>query len=114
MASISDHTHFLLDISLVTTIPRPQKFRFENKWLDESDIENVVGRSWEGFKDFGILQRLKAMLEVLEDWRKHITKANTRNRRNLENEIHRLRRSNLGDGLIRLGEEKKGVGIFTD
>lgn len=92
VAPFSDHNPILLETSTTYTIPRVRKFRFENKWLDEPDIGSVVGCSWVSFKDFEVLQRLKATSLVLEDWGQHIARANARNRQDLEREIERLRR----------------------
>lgn len=54
VAPISDHNPILLETCLLEVIPRNRRFKFENKWLQEPNIGNVVSRSWEGFKDFGI------------------------------------------------------------
>lgn len=57
---ISDHSPILLDTSLTFVHRRPRGFKFENKWLDEQNINRVVQRSWDNFKDFGLIQRLNA------------------------------------------------------
>jgi hypothetical protein len=46
LTSHSDHSHILLQNSPITTNGRTYSFRFENSWLQEEDIIDVVEDGW--------------------------------------------------------------------
>lgn len=106
---ISEHSPILLDTSPTVLERRVRNFRFENKWLEEPDIGRIVSNSWEGFKDFGLLLRLKATGEVLDDWGKHIALAWIRNKRELEDQIDALMGCTNQHSLDRLLELKSNL-----
>lgn len=107
LAPSSDHSPIILDTSPSQPYYRIRRFRFENKWLEEPDINRVVERSWDGFSDCTLLDRLRATSGVLEDWGRHIAMAAKRNRQDLENEIKALQVESSTQAGERLNEAKK-------
>lgn len=45
-----------------------KKFKFENSWLLEPDIDEVVSRGWMSCSNPDALMKLNACAEVLESW----------------------------------------------
>ncbi|KAL8536504.1 hypothetical protein ACS0TY_011922 [Phlomoides rotata] len=89
-APISDHNPILVDTIPVFIVAKAKRFQFENKWLDEPDLNTVVTRSWTGFKDCELLHRLHATADVFQTWGKHIATAWKKNKKDLEDEIGSL------------------------
>lgn len=75
VASISDHTRLLLEtcISAPRTVRR--QFRFENNWLNESDLKEVVNNSWDFSYGSDLSSCLNCCASNLENWgREHFQK----------------------------------------
>lgn len=56
VAPVSDHNPILLDMTPSIPVIKKKRFRFENKWLEEGDLKEVIKRCWTGFNDFGVTQ----------------------------------------------------------
>ncbi|KAL8456946.1 hypothetical protein ACS0TY_034972 [Phlomoides rotata] len=72
LALVSDHNLIMLKLESMSFLHRHKRFEFENKCFMEKDLSMVVGRSWGGFTELDILNRLNATSDVLFLWGKHI------------------------------------------
>ncbi|WJX67479.1 hypothetical protein P8452_51944 [Trifolium repens] len=69
VAPASDHYPILLDRDPVVRLGRPhRKFKFENVWRLESELDEVVHRCWNNYSDKLIMPRLQACAEDLSHW----------------------------------------------
>lgn len=68
IAPRSDHNPILLDTDPRWVRARRNSFHFDNRWLMEGDLKNVVNKCWHGFEDQNIFYKLKATSEVLSIW----------------------------------------------
>ncbi|MCI24021.1 hypothetical protein A2U01_0045204, partial [Trifolium medium] len=68
IASHSDHSPILLQNSPMVRIGRTYSFRFENSWLQEDDIEEVVEDGWNVGGDVDITRRVTRCADKLEGW----------------------------------------------
>ncbi|KAL8531536.1 hypothetical protein ACS0TY_008218 [Phlomoides rotata] len=95
VAVVSDHNPIVVDtIPLAMNNRRNRSFRFENSWMMEDGFDNVVNRSWLGFRDLDVLPRLSAMSSVLNDWGTHRTKVWRAEKGRLERLINELQTRN--------------------
>lgn len=109
VAAVSDRNPIVLDTNPVIYHRRPRPFRFENKWIKEPDIQNVVDRSWSGFNDFSLLKRLQATGDILRTWGDHMTKAWLNNKKDLERDISSLQHNLTGENLIKYKAAKSAL-----
>lgn len=65
IASISDHTHILLNCEIQVRPCFKRSFKFENSWLVEPDIVEVVEHGWLKEEQDSILARLDGCVEEL-------------------------------------------------
>lgn len=112
IALVSDHNPILLNTEPVFRCRIHKPFRFENKWLHELDIQYVVERSWRGFRDFSLLNRLAATIGTLHDWGLHVSRAWNNNKRDIEKEIRRLEENLSAASLSRYQEVKTALFIL--
>ncbi|KAL8464398.1 hypothetical protein ACS0TY_034068 [Phlomoides rotata] len=103
----SDHCLILLDMAPIVIRRRFKSFRFENKWLEERDLPEVVSRSWQGFRDFEVDKRLLATSEMLDVWGKHVHYAFKNNKKDLECIIKRLQGRVDSESVTRYDEAKR-------
>lgn len=68
MASISDHSPLLLDSDGAPARDRRSRFQFENAWLMENDINDVVSGTWIGRSEHDLGTKIRAYGEVLSHW----------------------------------------------
>ncbi|PNX87709.1 endonuclease/exonuclease/phosphatase family protein, partial [Trifolium pratense] len=89
VAPASDHYPILLDRDPIVRLGRPHhKFKFENAWRLESELDEVVHRCWNNYSDKLIMPRLEACAEELSLWsRNHC--------HNLKKEIEECRKKLL-------------------
>jgi exonuclease III len=66
ISSHSDHSPILLQNSLVISNGRTYSFRFENSWLKEEDIDEVVQESWGREHGADIISRTSRCAEKLK------------------------------------------------
>ena len=68
VASISDHTPILICNELVHLQQLGRRFKFENAWLREPGLREVVVQAWQGSCDQKLLRRLYVCSERLKFW----------------------------------------------
>jgi hypothetical protein len=68
ISSHSDHSPILLQNSPIILNSRNYSFRFENNWLKEDDINEVVVDAWGGERDADIIARTASCAEKLKWW----------------------------------------------
>lgn len=90
IAPASDHIPILLDCSPMVRETQLHRFRFENKWFEEPDLNAVIDSSWKGFRDFDLLKRVNATGGVLHDWGRYIALCWSHNKKDLEEKIYVL------------------------
>lgn len=73
MAGVSDHSPILLHTEEITA-PRPRgyHFRFENAWLYEEDIEEVVRGGWCKIREGNVQKKLGGCVEELAHWSRRL------------------------------------------
>ncbi|XP_058726268.1 uncharacterized protein LOC131597596 [Vicia villosa] len=82
IASHSDHSPILLSCDPALQHRRHHAFRFENYWLEEDDIEDVVRQGWQQERSCDVTKQIANYAKDLEKW-------NNRNRRRKKEEIDR-------------------------
>ncbi|KAM6568954.1 hypothetical protein CsatB_016939 [Cannabis sativa] len=68
--STSDHTPLLLTTVNQVVVAKNKFFRFENSWLKEPLLFEVVKSSWEPGNSIGVIDKVKHCGEVLLNWGK--------------------------------------------
>ena len=68
MASISDHTPILIRNELVHLRQVRRRFKFENAWLRELGLQEVVVQAWQGSGDQKLQRRLYVYSKHLKLW----------------------------------------------
>ncbi|XP_058774872.1 uncharacterized protein LOC131649139 [Vicia villosa] len=84
LASHSDHSPILLSCDLPQRSNYRRKFRFENSWLQELDVDEVVHAGWLQGENIEVEGRLSNCADNLEVWIRNM-------RRNMKDEINRHR-----------------------
>ncbi|KAL8465080.1 hypothetical protein ACS0TY_034540 [Phlomoides rotata] len=107
VAPTSDHCPILLDLDPVVVRRIFNASKFENKWLEERDLPEVVRRCWNGFWDFDVDKRLLATSETLGVWGKHIHLAFKKNKEDLESTIQRLQSRVDSESIFRYNDAKR-------
>ncbi|XP_057811484.1 uncharacterized protein LOC131025709 [Salvia miltiorrhiza] len=70
--TMSDHMPILLKCKNVALASVTRRFRFENKWCLESDLQNVVKNCWTNLQGISVTNRLMAVSESLTVWSSHL------------------------------------------
>ncbi|XP_058776514.1 uncharacterized protein LOC131650817 [Vicia villosa] len=70
VASHSDHSPILLSCEPVQQRRRRRKFRFENWWLDEEGLLDVVKESWLAETHNSVVEKISRCALYLEQWQK--------------------------------------------
>ncbi|KAK9121132.1 hypothetical protein Syun_018749 [Stephania yunnanensis] len=70
VAPTSDRKPLLLKFYQSVMASRNDHFRFENSWLREQEIVEVVNSAWQSEADYNLLQRLSCCAEKLKGWGK--------------------------------------------
>jgi hypothetical protein len=68
LTSHSDHSPILLQTSVTTRTNRTYSFKFENIWLKEEDVGDVVEEGWGGNRELDITGRVARCADQLQDW----------------------------------------------
>jgi hypothetical protein len=68
LSSHSDHSPILLQSSPTVSSGRTYSFRFENHWLKEDDLEEVVVEGWGRERSVDILQKTSRCADKLKGW----------------------------------------------
>ncbi|CAH9084787.1 unnamed protein product [Cuscuta epithymum] len=68
VTSHSDHSPILLETEAQTYIFHRRQFKFENSWLTEQELNQVVERGWLRGADDPILERLNLYTKELDTW----------------------------------------------
>ncbi|XP_058769081.1 uncharacterized protein LOC131642937 [Vicia villosa] len=72
IASHSDHSPILLDCAPVQRVGRSFQFRFENNWLQEDGITEVVSNGWHCEEHIDVVKRISMCAESLENWSRNL------------------------------------------
>ncbi|XP_058784872.1 uncharacterized protein LOC131659735 [Vicia villosa] len=67
IASYSDHSPILLDCDPVQQTSSSFRFRFENSWLHEDSITEVVSNGWHSEAHTDVVQRISTCATSLEN-----------------------------------------------
>ncbi|MCI22415.1 endonuclease/exonuclease/phosphatase family protein, partial [Trifolium medium] len=70
LASHSDHSPILLHCKPTIRSPINRSFRFENSWLKEPDLEDVVIEGWGGRENLEVVDRVARCANTLQGWGK--------------------------------------------
>lgn len=68
LAPTSDHSPIMMQCEESHILVPNRWFRFENKWLMEPDIEEVVQRGWSRCPEGDIIERLVGTTDELSAW----------------------------------------------
>lgn len=68
IASISNHSPLLLLTRNVVSMPSHRRCRFENAWLYEEGLEDVVQGGWHEVGRSNVLEKLKGCAQDLTTW----------------------------------------------
>ncbi|XP_073019426.1 uncharacterized protein [Primulina eburnea] len=69
-APVSDHSPILLETEFRETAVHKQRFRFENRWLREPDLNSIMEDYLERNKEIDVIRRFKSCSEMLKPWGK--------------------------------------------
>lgn len=72
LAPVSDHSPLLLCIDQRPVQKHQRKFRFENRWLEEFEVGDVVRSSLENVIHEDVISKLKQCNKDLEAWSKKL------------------------------------------
>ncbi|XP_058755177.1 uncharacterized protein LOC131628352 [Vicia villosa] len=72
IASHSDHSPILLDCDPVQQVDWSFQFRFENNWLHEDGIAEVVSNGWHCEEHIDVVKRILTCAESLENWSRNL------------------------------------------
>jgi hypothetical protein len=72
IADRSDHSPILLSLFDHESRSSKRPFRFENAWLEEHELQNVVTSSWRSEERIEFLEKLNQCREKLEAWGKQM------------------------------------------
>ncbi|GAU33856.1 hypothetical protein TSUD_66430 [Trifolium subterraneum] len=70
LASHSDHSPILLQCKPIIRTHISYSFRFENSWLKEPDLEDVVVEGWGGRENLEVVDRVTRCANKLQRWGK--------------------------------------------
>ncbi|GAU19603.1 hypothetical protein TSUD_304150 [Trifolium subterraneum] len=70
LASHSDHSPILLQCKPIIRTQINHSFRFENSWLKEPDLEDVVVEGWGGGENLEVVDRVTRCANKLQRWGK--------------------------------------------
>lgn len=107
VAPISDHSPIILQTLANAQQQRITKFRFENRWLRESELGDVVKNSLEVASDFSILDKLTALSSSLSDWSKRLSRELFYEKRRLEHLIELLHENTDSHSISRVIDAKR-------
>ncbi|PNX98658.1 ribonuclease H, partial [Trifolium pratense] len=68
LATHSDHSPILLQCEPVTRTNFKHAFKFENLWLKEDDIDDVVGMAWEREMSAEVVEKIGVCADELQRW----------------------------------------------
>lgn len=77
VASVSDHSPILLDTVGTSLPPRRRCFRFENAWLLEDEVDDVVTRGWIGSSEGDLGTKIRHCGGDLEVWGRNLCRRAT-------------------------------------
>lgn len=64
----SDHFPILLKLQEVSRRRGGKEFKFENAWLMEDELNDIVIRGWERCQEGEVLSRLRSCTEFMNEW----------------------------------------------
>jgi len=64
----SDHFPILLKLQEVARRRGGKEFKYENAWLMEDELNDIVRRGWERCQEGEVLSRLRSCTEVMNEW----------------------------------------------
>lgn len=70
--AIFDHSPILLTTKVSTLLHFVRKFRFENTWFNEPDLEDIVVLGWNKVAGDDIIVKLDSCTHELNKWGKHL------------------------------------------
>jgi hypothetical protein len=68
LTSHSDHSPIMLQTSVMVRNGNTYSFRFENIWLKEEDVSDVVEEGWNGRLDLDVTSRVSQCADRLQEW----------------------------------------------
>lgn len=94
VASRSDHTPLWLQLWERRRRGTPRPFRFENSWLEEEGLADVVGESWARGVDGDFMRRMEDFSMVVDSWGKKLRSRYRLDINKCREELDLLRSSN--------------------
>jgi len=94
VATTSDHSPILLKLDSESYIHSKRSFRFENSWLLDQSLSDMVDENWHYYPTNNILQKLKYCVDDMEAWSKANSPNFLREANKLRNELAAIRSSN--------------------
>lgn len=73
LAPISYHIPILLQTKIDDGASYSWSFRFENKWLRETELLPIIQNSWDILSELDLLSRLSSCFETLSSWGRQLT-----------------------------------------
>jgi hypothetical protein len=104
----SDHFPILLKLHELLRRRGMKEFKFENAWLMEDELENIVAGGWERNPNGGLLSRLKVCTEEMNEWGR---KLRYKYRESIE-EMERFRGSVQHSHVVRYEEARNKMGTL--
>lgn len=68
MAPISDHSSILLQTKFILPFSAKKRFRFENRWLKEQGLYDIVYEFWHSSYGSDLISRFSSCVSSLHDW----------------------------------------------
>lgn len=107
---ILDHTAILLRTEVVVEQVRRHQFWFENKWLSEPDLSEVVRKGWLSIHNTSIMDRFLSTSKALNRWARSRNLEAKIDKQRWEEVIRRYEYANDPAEVLLLNEAKKNLG----
>ncbi|GAU24354.1 hypothetical protein TSUD_49430 [Trifolium subterraneum] len=85
VAATSDHSPILLKLEHKSYIKPKHSFHFENSWLLDNSLADIIASNWPYYPTSNIIQKLKYCIDDMEAW----SKENSPNYRETANKLRR-------------------------
>ncbi|KAJ8649330.1 hypothetical protein MRB53_002353 [Persea americana] len=110
LAPVSDHTPLLLETDLFIPTQYQRRFRFENIWLQEAELNEVVSSNWRSTVGSDLPDRFHACALALARWGKGLSNKFKDQIVACKNYLERLRNSSDPTLVAVLQEQKTQLG----
>ncbi|MCH80235.1 hypothetical protein A2U01_0001001 [Trifolium medium] len=112
VASRSDHYPILLKIQEGNRRKIMRKFKFENSWLYEDELESIVHGGWGKDSDGGVMTKLKNCTNELNEWGRQLRNKYHAAIEDCRNELEGLRNASNHGGSTRYEEVQRKMSML--